>query len=171
MHRGSTCLSVPVPDGHTHAVAVWHPWPMVDERSPGDDPADDARRTFDNFGDYVRFQAARFTRLAETQHEVRQNLEQALSKMTIRHTDDAGGITAGVFPLLADMDASEQHTRLLGSLSAAQAVAWDHMQAHGGPDDPEAYADYGDATAFHTALMGSTPGATNDPASNIPTGE
>jgi hypothetical protein len=75
-----------------------------------------------------------------------------------------------VFPLLADMDASEQHTRLMGSLSAAQAVAWDHMQAHGGSDDPEAYADYGDATAFHTAFMGGTP-TMNDPASDIPTGE
>jgi hypothetical protein len=102
---------------------------------------------------------------------VQENLEQALSEINIRHTDDAGDMTAGVFPLLADMDASEQHARLLGSLSAAQAVAWDRMQAHGGPDDPEAYADYGDATAFHAALMGGTSGATNDPASDIPTGE
>jgi hypothetical protein len=91
-----------------------------------------------------------------------------LSGINIRHTDD---MTAGVFPLLADMDASEQRTRLLGSLSAAQAVAWDHMKARGGPDDPEAYADYGAATAFHAALMGDTPGAANDPTSDIPTGK
>jgi AraC-like DNA-binding protein len=30
------------------------------------------------------------------------------------------------------------------------------MEAHGGPDDPDAYADYGAATAFHIALMGDT---------------
>jgi hypothetical protein len=142
---------------------------MVDERSPRDDPADNAGRMFDDFGDYVRFQAAHFTRLAETQHEVRENLEQAL--INIRHTYDAGDMTAEVFPLLDDMDASEQRTRLLGSLSAAQAVAWDHMQADGGPNDAEAYANYGEATAFHIALMEGMPGATIDPGGHLPTDE
>jgi hypothetical protein len=144
---------------------------MTGEQGSGDDATDDAKRRFDNFGDYVRFQAAHFTGLAETQHEVRKSLEQALSQVVIRQTGDAGNVTAGVFPLLSDLDASEQHARLLGSLSAAQAVAWDHMEAHGGPDDPDAYADYGAATAFHIALMGHTPGAAYDPAGDVPTGE
>ncbi len=74
-------------------------------------------------------------------------------------------------PPLSGLDEGAQRMKLLSSLSAAQAVAWDHMQAHGGPDDPDAYADYGAATDFHTALILDAPGTETNADGELPTGE
>jgi hypothetical protein len=133
---------------------------MSDDRSDDGDPARDAAQTFDNFGDYARFQAALQANLAEALDQGRRQISAVVSSG--RSSNSKVKAVVALPPLddlLTGLDEAAQRIKLLSSLNAAQAVAWDHMETHGGLDNPEAYTDYGAATEFHLALIADVPGA------------
>jgi hypothetical protein len=114
-------------------------------------PGDDEPPVFTDFGDYVRHMTVLHTTLADSFGEGRQRVEQMIA--------DVGGINDAnrelfgpMETVLAGFDELTQRMKLMASLNAAQAIAWDHLQAAGGVDDPEAYADYVAASQLHTAL-------------------
>ncbi len=146
---------------------------MPDERSEDDrDPADNAARQFEDFGDYARFQAASRASLAETLDQGRRQISEVFNRLARPSTGDDKAIQVPPLDdLLTGIDKGAQRMKLLSSLSAAQAVAWDHMQAHGGPEDPVAYADYGAATEFHVALIANAPVAEKNEDGDAATGE
>lgn len=58
--------------------------------------------------------------------------------------------------LMQRMEAIAQRARLSGDVEAAHAIACQEMLEAGGPDNPEAYRKYQEATELHIALL---PGA------------
>jgi hypothetical protein len=64
--------------------------------------------------------------------------------------------TEGASPLdelAAGVDRYGQRIKLIGAVNAAQALAWEHLHEAGGPDNPQAYAEFTAAFEFHLALI------------------
>ncbi len=145
---------------------------MSDEDSDSGESTNEAAQTFDNFGDYARFKAASHANFAETLDQSRRQISEVVNRLARPSSADNVVIMGPPLgDLLSGFEEGAQRMKLLSSLNAAQAVAWDHMQAHGGPDDPDAYAEYGAATEFHTALMSDAPEAEKTEDEEFPTRE
>ncbi|NYH77001.1 hypothetical protein FHR84_000315 [Actinopolyspora biskrensis] len=118
----------------------------VGEHEDRDGSAPDGRGTDGGrepgFAETLRSQSAGWLLLAERMHPRQQ---PALDEL-----DELG---TGSETLRATLDEFRQQALLLHNAMSAQARAYEEMLESGGPDDPEAYENYRQATQFINELL------------------
>jgi hypothetical protein len=112
-----------------------------------------------DFGAYCRAQAAAFSRLADGfDAHARQLADMAADPALHQVIGELCDLdVAPPADLVRSVRAGAQRAKLAASVNAAQALAWDAMQAAGGPSDPDAYSAYRQASEFHAALVADRP--------------
>jgi len=142
---------------------------VADDPQPIDEPADqpveaEATPTGETYGDYARRLAACHLDLADSFATGLRDIRQVFANH-LQSPDTPGSVAVPPLDGLFDsIEQAVQRAKLIGSLSAAEALAWDRMQEAGGADDPQAFAEFRAASEFHTALAtDAQPGATAPP--------
>jgi hypothetical protein len=104
-----------------------------------------------SYTEALRRQAAAWRGISEKTAESAARLEAADGERFGAWAEAAGLGDPG--RLVAGTRALARRARLVSEVTAAQALAYDAMLDSGGPEDPEAYAAYAEATERNVALL------------------